>query len=106
MSQTYVSKALRERVAAQATYRCGYCLTQEAVAGFSLEIEHLIPEVLGGPTEEDNLWLACSACNDAKEVGFPPSIRLPERPSDSSIHVTKRGRTTSSGRMKGTSSWA
>ncbi len=31
-----------------------------------MEIEHLIPEVLGGPTEEDNLWLACSACNDTK----------------------------------------
>jgi hypothetical protein len=66
MSHTFVSKALRDRVAAQAAYRSGYCLTQEAVAGFSMEIEHLIPEVLGGPAEEDNLWLACSACNDAK----------------------------------------
>jgi hypothetical protein len=66
MSQAYVSKALRDRVAAQARYRCGYCLTREAVVGSPMEIDHLIPEVLGGPTEEDNLWLACSACNEAK----------------------------------------
>jgi len=31
-----------------------------------MEIEHIIPESLGGATEEDNLWLACSLCNDHK----------------------------------------
>ena len=31
-----------------------------------MEIEHIIPEVLGGATEADNLWLACSACNEHK----------------------------------------
>jgi hypothetical protein len=66
MSQTYVPKDLRDRVAAQARYRCGYCLTAEAVVGTPMEIEHLIPESLGGLTEEPNLWLACSLCNDHK----------------------------------------
>jgi 5-methylcytosine-specific restriction endonuclease McrA len=60
MSQTYIPKELRERVAAQARYRCGYCLTAEAVVGTPMEFEHLIPEALGGLTEEENLWLACS----------------------------------------------
>ena len=32
----------------------------------SMELDHLIPEALGGLTEEDNLWLACSLCNDSK----------------------------------------
>ena len=31
-----------------------------------MEIDHLIPQSLGGLTEEDNLWLACSLCNDHK----------------------------------------
>lgn len=66
MSKTYVPKALRELVAEQARYRCGYCLTQEAVVGAPMEIEHLLPEVLGGLTEEGNLWLACPLCNNHK----------------------------------------
>jgi hypothetical protein len=31
-----------------------------------MEIDHIIPESLGGITEEENLWLACSLCNDHK----------------------------------------
>jgi hypothetical protein len=63
---TYVPASLRERVAAQARYRCGYCLTPEAVVGTPMEIDHIIPQSLGGPTEEANLWLACSLCNGHK----------------------------------------
>ncbi|XXT83601.1 HNH endonuclease signature motif containing protein [Sorangium sp. So ce726] len=29
-----------------------------------MEIDHIIPESLGGPTARENLWLACSMCND------------------------------------------
>jgi hypothetical protein len=66
MSRTYLPQALRQKVAAQAQYRCGYCLTAEAVVGTPMELEHLLPESLGGLTEEDNLWLACSLGNDSK----------------------------------------
>jgi len=31
-----------------------------------MEIDHIIPEILGGLTVEENLWLACSLCNDHK----------------------------------------
>ena len=31
-----------------------------------MEIDHIIPLSLGGPTEEEDLWLACSLCNDHK----------------------------------------
>lgn len=31
-----------------------------------MEMDHIIPESLGGPTARDNLWLACSMCNDHK----------------------------------------
>lgn len=66
MSKSYIPRALRERVAVQGRYRCGYCLTQELVVGVPMDVEHIIPEVLGGLTEEDNLLLACSLCNSHK----------------------------------------
>jgi 5-methylcytosine-specific restriction endonuclease McrA len=31
-----------------------------------MEIDHSVPRALAGPTNEDNLWLACSLCNDHK----------------------------------------
>lgn len=68
MSDAYVPKALRELVAAQAGYRCGYCLTSELLVGAPMEIEHIIPRALGGLTTESNLWLACSLCNEYKGV--------------------------------------
>jgi 5-methylcytosine-specific restriction endonuclease McrA len=66
MSRTHIPRTLRDRVADEARHRCGYCLTAEAVVGTPMELDHLIPEALGGLTEEVNLWLACSLCNDHK----------------------------------------
>lgn len=34
--------------------------------GYLLHIDHIIPEAAGGPSTEDNLWLACCVCNNAK----------------------------------------
>jgi hypothetical protein len=76
MTSVYISKKLRERVAEQARYRCGYCLSSEHIVGLSMEVDHLIPQVLGGLTSEKNLWLACSACNAFK--GQRISARDPE----------------------------
>ena len=50
MSKTYIPKAVRARVAEQARYRCGYCLTPEFIVGYEMDIDHLIPEALGGQT--------------------------------------------------------
>ncbi len=66
MSRDYIPKALRERVAIQAGHRCGYCLTSSLLVGAPFEIDHILPESLGGLTEEDNLWLACPLCNGHK----------------------------------------
>jgi hypothetical protein len=76
MTSDHVAKKLRDLVAQQARHRCGYCLTSELVVGLPMEIDHLIPLVLGGPTIEENLWLACSACNGYK--GRRISARDPE----------------------------
>jgi len=55
MSRTPVPVVLRRRVAAQAQHRCGYCLTPEELTGAAMEVEHIIPEALGGQTVEENL---------------------------------------------------
>ncbi len=64
--KAHVSRLLRERVARTAGYQCGYCRTPESIAGFRLSIEHIVPEAKGGKTLEENLWLACHACNEFK----------------------------------------
>jgi hypothetical protein len=66
MSRSYIAKALREEIVKDARHRCGYCLTSARIIGAPLEIDHIIPESLGGPTARENLWLACSMCNDHK----------------------------------------
>ncbi|MBE2232944.1 MAG: HNH endonuclease [Anaerolinea sp.] len=66
MSKAYISKQLRLAVERAAGRRCGYCLTPQAITGAALEIEHIYPEVAGGLTEEENLWLACTSCNRYK----------------------------------------
>jgi hypothetical protein len=66
VSGTYVAKELREAVSNEARHRCGYCLTQERVVGACMEVDHLLPEALGGRTVPGNLWLACSPCNAHK----------------------------------------
>ena len=64
MSKTFIPLSLRRRVASESRYRCGYCLCNEAIVGEPMEFDHIIPLSRGGRTEHQNLWLACSQCND------------------------------------------
>ncbi len=66
-SRSYIRTALRRQINADARHRCGYCLTSAKITGTPLEIDHIVPESLGGPTARENLWLACSMCNDHKQ---------------------------------------
>ncbi|MEZ4662735.1 MAG: HNH endonuclease signature motif containing protein [Caldilineaceae bacterium] len=68
MSKQYISPKLRQQIALQSRYRCGYCLTSQLIVGPLLEIDHIIPESRGGSSEEDNLVLACPVCNSHKGV--------------------------------------
>jgi len=61
-----IAPAVRDKIRCEAGNRCGYCLSrQEFVLGV-LEIDHIIPTAADGSDNEDNLWLACRACNTAK----------------------------------------
>jgi len=62
------AQALRQRIAEQARHCCGYCLTQEVISGVPLTVEHIVPQAKGGQTIEENLWLSCRLCNEAKGV--------------------------------------
>jgi hypothetical protein len=61
-----IFEQVRARVRAQAQNRCGYCRSLEMYVLGILEIEHIIPKAIGGSDEEENLWLACSLCNNYK----------------------------------------
>ena len=68
MTGKRISDALAARIRATAENRCGYCLTPQRYAMQVLEIEHITPRATGGTEDEDNLWLACRLCNNAKGV--------------------------------------
>ena len=61
-----ISEQVRARVRAQAQNRCGYCRSLEKYILGILEIDHIIRKAIGGSDEEENLWLACSLCNNYK----------------------------------------
>lgn len=63
-----ISTALREKVRSQASHRCGYCLAPQRLVLWALEIDHIIPVAEGGSDDEENLCLACRACNNAKST--------------------------------------
>ena len=79
MSTHSISAALRQRVAAAARFRCGYCLTSQQIIGPLLEIDHIVPEAKGGTNDEENLFLACPLCNSYKaahQEATDPESRL------------------------------
>src|SRR5207249_12268334 len=63
MSRTRVPTALRRRVRERAGARCEYCLTPEGLSFSAHQVDHIIAEKHGGPTDETNLALCCIACN-------------------------------------------
>lgn len=68
-----ISDELRGKAAKAAKFRCGYCRMPQAILPMPLEIEHILAQAAGGTDEEENLWLACRACNSfkhAKTHGF------------------------------------
>ncbi len=63
---SYVSLELRRLVAGRAHRLCEYCLIHEEDTYFGCQVEHIIAEKHGGPTEAGNLAYACAVCNRAK----------------------------------------
>ena len=62
----YIPADLRRRVRAHFSQCCAYCRSSEALTVVTFEVEHILPLSLGGPTEFENLGLACPTCNRYK----------------------------------------
>lgn len=61
-----IPRSLRRRIIVEFQNRCAYCHTLASITGARLVIDHIIPEAVGGKTEQDNLCLACHSCNEFK----------------------------------------
>ena len=66
MSQTHVPAALRRLVVERAGGRCEYCRVPTDVVFLPHEIDHVVAEKHGGPTDSENLALSCAVCNKRK----------------------------------------
>ena len=66
MSDTYIPAKLRRQVIVRAKQRCEYCSIAEADTFLGCEVDHIVSEKHGGPTDASNLALACVICNRAK----------------------------------------
>ncbi len=66
MSTSYIGAELRRLVFARAEGLCEYCLIDDQDTYFGCEVDHVISEKHGGPTEAPNLALACLYCNRNK----------------------------------------
>lgn len=78
MSLTRVGASLRRLVIRRARGLCEYCLIHESDTYFGCQIDHIISEKHGGPTEQENLAYACLFCNRSKgsDIGsIVPSSR-------------------------------
>jgi hypothetical protein len=63
---SYVTAELRRLIATRANGLCEYCLIHEDDTYFGCQVEHIVSEKHGGPTEAANLAYACVFCNRAK----------------------------------------
>ena len=94
---SYISVTLQQQVREDAGRRCGYCLSSEMITGIPLEIEHIIPESIGGATVRENLWLACHRCNKFKGSRTDAVDPVTQAGRRYSILVCKSGASTFSG---------
>jgi 5-methylcytosine-specific restriction endonuclease McrA len=84
----YISRALRQLVTERAGRLCEYCHTAQAIV-IEMEIDHIVPEVVGGVTEAGNLCLACISCNTLHvQTRLPDGYRLADRGRSASIPPT------------------
>lgn len=64
-----VSKRLRYEILRRDNHACRYC--GAAAPGVKLNVDHVIPQSLGGSDKPDNLVTSCAACNGGKTSSLP-----------------------------------
>ena len=66
MSESRVSKKIRQTVIEGARGCCEYCHSQMRYSPDPFSVEHILPRVLGGRNAPANLALSCQGCNNLK----------------------------------------
>lgn len=68
-----VGSDLRDMILARGDGECGICGTTFSSSDSTPTIDHIIPQKLGGPSEEWNLRVLCHSCNSFKHVMIDPN---------------------------------
>lgn len=79
MSVSHIPADLRRLVRERAGDCCEYCGVPQVVTLISHQIDHVVAEKHGGPTNADNLALSCALCNAHKGsdvASFDPATGL------------------------------
>ena len=72
MSLNPKQKAAKKRTLAKRDgCQCAYCMKARSLK--KLTLDHVVPRCLGGTSCNDNLKLACRACNQ-KKANKPPHV--------------------------------
>jgi hypothetical protein len=58
-----IPAAIRGDVVLRAGNRCEYCGLSQAGQEAAFHVDHVVPRIAGGPTELNNLALACVSCS-------------------------------------------
>ena len=58
-----IPRTLADLVVLRAANRCEYCRLSQLGQEATFHIDHVVPRAAGGPTEADNLALACVSCS-------------------------------------------
>lgn len=66
MSRCKIPESIQTQVRQRSHYLCEYCHASEQWQYVRFTVEHIIPIVLGGTNDLDNLALACFHCNRRK----------------------------------------
>ena len=70
-----ISDPMRGKVASRANERCEYCRHPQRLSTSLFQVDHIVPQSVDGPTELNNIALACSHCNAhkaARQKGIDP----------------------------------
>jgi hypothetical protein len=62
----HIPEAQRKQVYERAKGYCEYCRAAQMII-VEMEIDHIVPESVGGKTEIDHLCLSCGPCNRHKQ---------------------------------------
>lgn len=75
-----ISRALRFQILRRDDHTCRYC--GRKAPDVKLQIDHVVPETLGGGDEPENLVTACADCNGGKAATPPDAARIADITAD------------------------